>query len=620
MSHLKYAYLQYAKKNIVLGIFLALILMHNANAQIPNRTFSFKINENELTSRQREMSNSILNNIDFQEKIYADINAEMLEERSEINFSFNNNNISIQTNNLQKYSSDDHYISYYGHTNNNGVVDITSYRGQIRGSIKENNITYLIYPLTEKRHVILLTKGKTLSFGDGFCGNEKDDIPALRKNNTPDFAINNNASSSTQQKNAFCGNKLRVLILYTPEVTKKDKWAAIHFIDLFQKMNALNANSQINHKYELAYCGEFPFKESGNQAIDMLNFHNDKEGMVKYLREKYKADVCALVVSKLNVGGRAYRYKASYDEAYALMLYTPSTTDQYKILTHEIGHLYGCGHDDKHDWITPYNYGRAFTHFDTAPYFATVMNHVANACDEAPGCEIIPYFSNPNINYPDKKYENIHIGLKGYADNAQVMNIRASAMINMQPIITEENPWGQVTLGEYEHIRAQEVIHNKEKIGGNFYGYHVKPEGVAVFSAGNSVTLYPGFQADSGATFTAKIEKLSCTENISPTIPINEITAVTQSAVLQNNNIINVYPNPFKDIVTIKVIDNIGINNIDIKIYDVTGKLRLHPLQQKYRNSIDNHVLSFNAEALPTGMYYCIITINGKQYAEKLFK
>ncbi len=614
MSHFNINKLYSTIKNYLLaGIFLSALFPGKTFAQGASVPFLSLRNETVLTPQQQQISNSILAKFPNAEKTYVDINVNVLAQQSLITFNIGNEQFSIQTKDLSTYTSGNNFTSYYGITDNDATIEISVYRNQMRGEIRQNGKSFLFYPLSGKRHLIVVANPKQLQHGNQSCGTEKNNTSKELFTQT---LVNEFANTNTTQQNNSCDHKLRILALYTDKLAAKNEWVATNIISTIEQMNMINVNSQINHQYELAYCGKINFNESGDAKEDVKNFKKNMP-LVNDLRIKYRADVCILFVSKLNKSGVAYDIKAKYDETYAVILYDNVGTELYKTATHEIGHLYGCDHDNEHSSIlSPYDYNHAFTHFNVAPYFSTLMYYNTYCDEEVQGaCKRIPYFSNPTI-----KYKNISIGIDGEVDNARVMNIRANDMINMFWLDEISRPQGNVKNGEYTSWRAYSHVLNSGPGPGEKYNFSIDSGGVTTFSAGTSITLSPGFYAKKGSGFKALIEGFDCFENnASPASNSLKIKAINKESDKLNKNI-SLYPNPFKDIVTLKITDNITLNNIDIKIYDVTGKLRLHPLQQQYRNATDNHVLSFNAGALPAGMYYCIITIDGKQYTEKIFK
>ena len=77
------------------------------------------------------------------------------------------------------------------------------------------------------------------------------------------------------------------------------------------------------------------------------------------------------------------------------------------------------------------------------------------------------------------------------------------------------------------------------------------------------------------------------------------------------------YPNPFNTKITLEF----NLNNpslIELLIYDLTGKIR-ECIISKALNS-GNHKIEWNAERMPSGIYFCVLKTNSGMQTKKMIK
>jgi hypothetical protein len=194
-------------------------------------------------------------------------------------------------------------------------------------------------------------------------------------------------------------------------------------------------NSGINIKLNLADSFEVSYSESGKSFDTILS---DFVGMadVNSRRNNSCADMAVMIINQSDYCGLADAIMANASNAYAVV-YVDCATGYYSF-AHELGHLQGARHDEKHDSsTTPFAYGHGYEHpaSSTSQRFRTIM---AYACDPPGNCEPrIQYWSNPNINY-----SGIALGTTGTNNNARVLNETASTVAAFRVCMpTDDTIW-----------------------------------------------------------------------------------------------------------------------------------------------------------------------------------
>ena len=148
--------------------------------------------------------------------------------------------------------------------------------------------------------------------------------------------------------------------------------------------------------------------------------------------------------------------------------------------------------------------------------------------------------------------------------------------------------------------------------------------GFITFQAGETIYLTPGFLAEEGSDFTAKIEScgsspspletLDETEIFGEDIKINDDTAV----ISESSNVvnINVFPNPFKDNTNITLtLQEAG--NMGLTLYNSTGQLQKQLLNYSTLNS-GSYNFELKSESLENGLYYLVLHTERETLTRKI--
>lgn len=137
--------------------------------------------------------------------------------------------------------------------------------------------------------------------------------------------------------------------------------------------------------------------------------------------------------------------------------------------------------------------------------------------------------------------------------------------------------------------------------------------GTVLFEAGEYVQLNPGFEANAGTNFTARIAP--CTN----TVKDDDNSALVEKRSEEMNtktNRLNVFPNPLHDQTTIEL--DLAVDSwLTIELYDLTGK-RVRTLVNEARQTAGTHPQTLDASTLENGMYILLVRINDEVKAQKI--
>lgn len=371
-----------------------------------------------------------------------------------------------------------------------------------RYSAYESDIAHVcISKLQNNIHGIINSASKTYrieTYGERYFLEmiNMDDVPNETDPIIPDKFIEamDSASEIFRSNNAT----IRILVLYTPEaLSLRPNMLNKVFTDV-NNGNTSFVNSNVNARFELAYVGPTSDSEYGlsfEQLLDKFRASDDgKFDEVHTLRNKYKADVCILLVTTNGSCGLGY-LNANFNYAFAVVKATTGCEGKYTF-THEIGHNIGCGHDlDAPEHDSPYSYGHGYVHYisgNPSSSWRTMMAY-GNACGGELYCGRIPYWSNPNIYYYGEA-----TGTSTNANNARVWNERASTVASFW---NKPNNIAYTSINNnadaiYESIDAVSQI----SVGS---GYEVQ-SGQTVEMTAPTIHLLPGTTINVGAKFIAR--------------------------------------------------------------------------------------------------------------------
>ncbi|MDX2200829.1 MAG: M12 family metallo-peptidase [Phycisphaerae bacterium] len=199
--------------------------------------------------------------------------------------------------------------------------------------------------------------------------------------------------------------------------------------------NMIFADSQTNVQFRLVHTREVNYVEVVDYLTNLNRLANANDGFLDELyaeRDLRGADFVSLWVDNImNAGGAAYFPNALWpgDNGQSGNSVLRLDNANFFTLAHEFGHNFGC----QHDRVTGppgawYNFSYGYR--EPGSVWATVM--------ASPPGTILPYFSNPNLNYSGPLGNPGPMGVAGddpltSCDNARTIRLNAFSLANGRP-------------------------------------------------------------------------------------------------------------------------------------------------------------------------------------------
>jgi len=439
---------------------------------------------------------------------------------------------------------------------------------------------------------------------------------------------------------------VRVLVLYTDAansaVANINNTATL----AVRQMNDALGNSAANSNLYMTLAGI--------ERLDFTEHRTDVEGDVEglsinataqYLRNTHQAD---LVILLTDGNYQFYYYGQWYDvygivdnigpsnaEAYAIVE-ADQATSKY-VFAHEVGHLFGGRHHN--DPTGTYEHGY---HFTTGWWLwkkdrTTIM--YAN-----PG-DYILHYSNPDV-----EYDNKNTGTSSTNDIARKLRTEASVVENFLPytpplsvyisgpskgtnsgsytwsanVSSGVSPYSYVwhysldgynytgTLGTSSSITAPLPVDNDLFLRVTV----TSSDGQSAVDYHTTINLDAGF----GVPINSKDPILKSVNDSTGNIKTNAYVSNVSESQKEGGNFeiplnITIYPNPVTESSTINYLVNEEAN-VRVNILDVNGR-KIKTLQNG-KQKRGQYNITFNAEDVKRGIYFCQIFIGDKKVTQKL--
>lgn len=378
---------------------------------------------------------------------------------------------------------------------------------------------------------------------------------------------------------------------------------------------ALN-NSKVKFKIDLLDVIKVGF----NNDEDTVGIREEIQAVlddseIQFLREDSQADIVLVYTNGYygRIIGNAAEIGPSVDSAFAIIrapfALVGGTTE------HEIGHLFGCRHQSPPDRTETYAHAHQMK-FRNNVVKNTVMWSVI--------VSKVPYFSNPNILYYGKptgivneadnakKLRNSNCVVSEYGEDDSRINgyiMGDDAVCNGENVYATADIWGGTGIYNYEWTYSYDGF-NYENLLSNNHSVWIpgvdKPIGaVGIFPIHIRLTVTD--QNNKSVTLFKTVHSSSSNHIGQEIFPCPDVPIYLPGNGATNTTF-NVYPNPVRDILTIKLIgDEVGET---VKIYDVSGVL---VLTKRYNESID-------VSKLEPGSYIVKLISDNEEYNSRFIK
>jgi hypothetical protein len=239
------------------------------------------------------------------------------------------------------------------------------------------------------------------------------------------------------------GSLIDVMVVYTQDAENYLSNITSEIQLVIDQTNQSYENSNINQRVRLVHSAQVTYTESGDSLTDLERLKDPSDGYiddVHPMRDVYGADIVSLWVKNTGVGvcGRGYMmnesWRSSAFEEWAFNMIGIDDELRCAIhnFTHEMGHNMGANHDryvcDEDD-KGAYDYSHGYVSIPGD--FRTIMAYWQECDDNGFYCELIPFWSNPNVTYEGIQ-TGIPVGESDSADNAKTLNNTAYIVANFR--------------------------------------------------------------------------------------------------------------------------------------------------------------------------------------------
>lgn len=516
--------------------------------------------------------------------------------------------------------------SWYGRLQDETGIFFTRMNGQIASKFYLGTTPYLVIPYRNDIH-LLITYDKAID--NGICGTPHGKIPVKEASKTTTETQTEAAALSADDN---C--TLRVLWVVTaqaePEIPMSLELAARMLQD---ESNLAYSQSLINYRMEIARVVRTAYVETitnttataygvtSTYPSDLINLSTGAGLLnnIPTLRNTYNADIVVMVRSQATISAQGF-----YGIAYGIPtgMQTVNAANGFALIAtqfmiggrftfaHEIGHLQGARHDNHAS--TP-AYARGYVYNAAGNPGRTIMA-VGCGINAGTGCRI-QYFSNPNITVG-----GVAIGVADQFDNARRINetalqIKANRLTSTSLLLGAETFDNEILA---RHLATQTISTNNSAV--------VALSGSRVsMRAGNSITLLPGFAANSGSVFNGYINTCSYV----PTTNRSTVTQAEPAGVQQGSpgllsdesaaGTLKIIPNPFAGQVQVTYRFAPVQKNAVLEIYSITGtRIWRSTLSAKAPGATEQIIISTTGWA--KGSYLLAISTGNEKITRKIVK
>ncbi len=379
-----------------ISIFLILLLLSTSSILASNVNRLTSIKSSVATNSVFEYNDTLFVDLDLNSLLDKDI----VNKKNKLLIDISHTKqITISLNKIIN-NKDKNNFSWIGENKKQNIFAILSVReGVLSGNINIKKDTYKILHVKNSYKITKENKSNLLPL--------KNDV--VYKNSQTLFD-KNSLYDTVSLLDKSAKTKISVLLFYTKSL--KDKYGTSttsNIQNMFDYAITAYEQSQTNVELELAGIEMLPYNSELNNIIDINRAALEmvsSDGYVFFKKSQYNADMVSLIVPQ-SIGdtcgiGWSSTSIVNYI-SYSIAGYRPNFCS-IKALAHEMGHNFGCDHDEDHTDKATYPYGYGYY---MPNQFATIMSYYQPE---------IPYFSNPNLTH-----NGYTIGDSSSADNARVI-------------------------------------------------------------------------------------------------------------------------------------------------------------------------------------------------------
>jgi len=464
-----------------LSLFLALALSAQNNQLIsPNIGEDLPQNQPAINFLLQQPGNASVK--------FIDLRLDILNDFNNFQLTYNNKDYEVSYN-KQEIRGPQNYSWVGDNTEGDGYIIISVLGDDIQAIIRKGIESYKILTTGTGAQVIVEIDQSEYPLEDCFFDDQPENKQAPAGLNTQNYPTNKTALE--------VGCPQTAIILYTPDAATGIKGLYDEMLtdiknsiqEAVKDMNEAFEDSEITtyDAVEIALISEFNFDNSTSTAVDLDSLRRMPEAIA--LKDNYNADFLILITDVYtNSCGRAY-VQATKSSAFGIVPYTCMITNLS--LAHEVGHLFGAGHDVENNGskIHPYNNGYIYP----SGKWYTIMSYWTPCGSD---CRRIAHFSNPDVTF-----EGVLTGTESLENNARVIrdynNILASFGQPDNTMIIDNNIY-ENNNNLYTNIAAKQNISTNGNVT-------IQNEACLILSAGQEIILNNNFEVKTNSILDISI-------------------------------------------------------------------------------------------------------------------
>lgn len=426
----------------LIGLFVATILIGNiAFEQTQSIIVRTSLTPSQLNSNQlakfNRLSGSSLHD-SFQIVQVQNLATSQVNGKIRLALSYLPCNDLIFTATKVDYTSENDYY-WYGiidsddgdHPCKGGSITLMAKGGEKFGAIVFDDYSYEFQDLGNG--IQTLSRFKLEAIGENECGIDST-TPGYRSNSQPQSEDLSKSNSPSPNRITPCNpqtnDEVRVLVLWTQAAANIEANINNRIALGIAQTNQTYLNSQVGGTLNLVLAGsqQINFVESNNPADIRADVNRlGTTQAIQALRNQFQADLVVLLTNG-NYGrfvGIARDFGPSFNDAYAIVQTNAATGGRFTF-AHEVGHLFGCRHDDDPNGTIQHGYT-----FRTGWFIFTKQRYTLLA--------VMPSGKTREQNYsnPDVFIKSKATGTTNHNNNAQQHRNTAAIVANFfanQPV------------------------------------------------------------------------------------------------------------------------------------------------------------------------------------------